>query len=389
MPELALCRDIPPSVIDPLLARCTRMDLAAGQVLLEPGRENHHLYLLLAGQLRVRIGERGQGEGFAIEAGECLGEISLIDGRPTTAWVTADTACSLLAITEHMLWQELMTIPVFARNFMRQLGERFRARNAVMQQVLAQQLRFEQMQQELAIAHDLQLGMLPNSNSLAALHPAIEIAARMIPAKAVGGDFYDAFRLDEQRLCFAIGDVSGKGVPAALFMARTMALLRASLLRNRSLPAAMHHLNQALCTDNAICMFSSLLLLVLDVETCTLQIVNGGHNRPVMLAAERAGCLLPLPRGIVLGIDPNAVFELAKMRFGPGDRLLLYTDGVTEADNPLQTFFGEPRLLHSTLHAPTDCAGLIENVIASVAQFAAGAEQSDDITLLSFRYRVL
>jgi sigma-B regulation protein RsbU (phosphoserine phosphatase) len=275
-------------------------------------------------------------------------------------------------------------VPGIARNFVRLFANRFRSRSEAMQRALVQQLQLEHMQKELAIAHDIQLGMLPRDLDLL---PEIDIAAEMTPAQQVGGDFYDAFPISPDEYCVAIGDVSGKGVPAALFMVRAMTLLRTELLKDQPIEEALDRLNVLLCQDNPTCMFATLIVGVLNKVTGAFRYINAGHEPIVLGAQGRSYRLLPPPRGIFVGIDAGARYELASLKLARGDLLLLYTDGVTEAMDPEHRLFSIERLLECVGREPaTSAKTLAERITESIQGFAAGAPPSDDITLVVLRF---
>ena len=235
---------VPPAALEPLVKHCEIRQLGVGEVLLSPGQANRTLFLLLDGQLGVRMDRVDSEKGFVVGPGECAGEISVVDCGPATAYVVAEMPSRVLAIPESEIWDGLFQVPVIARNFVRLFANRFRARSEVMQRALIQQLQYEHMQKELAIAHDIQLGMLPGDLDFG---PEIDIVAEMTPAQEVGGDFYDAFPVGPDEYCVAIGDVSGKGVPAALFMVRAMTLLRTELLKEQPIDEALGSAQRRRC----------------------------------------------------------------------------------------------------------------------------------------------
>lgn len=383
---LPLFEGIPLTVLEPLLLRCEYLRLPDGAVLLAPGEANRHLYLLLAGQLVVHLESLDSAKGFRIDAGEFAGEVSIIDGMPPTAWVSAARDSLVIAIPETLLWTDLLRVPGAARNLLRQFATRLRSRNAAMQKSLEENLRLEHLQKELRVARDLQAGMLPR----APLFPAmveIEVDGRMTPAKEVGGDFFDAFALDADRVCLAVGDVAGKGIPAALFMVRAVTLLRTEMLNGRDVLGAIQALNLALSQDNPLCMFVTLMICVIDVRRGRLDHVNGGHNRPLFGDRAQRFRYLAQPTGVLVGIDPAASYESAARDLRPEDMLVLYTDGITEAENAAQEQFGEGRLLETVdSHRNVCAAAMVERVCAAVQEFVAGAEPSDDLTILAVRY---
>ncbi len=383
---LPLFADLPFARLEPLLLRCEYRRLPAGTVLLSPGEANRHLYLLLSGELIVHLESLASDKGFRIDAGEFVGEVSIIDGMPPTAYVSAARDCLVIAIPEALLWANLLRVPGTARNLLRQIATRLRARNAAMQKSLEENLRLEHLRKELRVAQELQAGMLPRSP----LFPgtaAIDAQGRMTPAKAVGGDFFDAFALDAEHLCLAIGDVAGKGIPAALFMVRAMTQLRTEMLRGHDARAAIQALNEFLSEDNPLCMFVTLMIGVIDLRHGRLHYVNGGHNRPLFGSPASGFRYLDQPQGVLVGVDPGAVYEPAARDLQPGETLILYTDGITEAENALAEQFGETRLLE-VVDGNRDLGAdaLVERVCAAVREFTAGAEPSDDLTILAVRY---
>jgi sigma-B regulation protein RsbU (phosphoserine phosphatase) len=245
----------------------------------------------------------------------------------------------------------------------------------------------ERIESELKIAHEIQMSMVPKTFPPFPDRQEFDIYATLIPAREVGGDFYDFFFIDDQRLCFAIGDVSGKGVPASLFMALTKTLFRAIGGRqNATAELILSRLNGEICRDNDSCMFVTVFCGVLNVRTGQVEYSNGGHNLPYVLSN---GAVMPLPKttGMALGVIESADLHAGQILLKPGDRLVLYTDGVTEAMDKEDQFFSESRL-ETTLHGVNGLSskGVIERIVKAVQGFSTGAPQSDDITLLALGY---
>jgi len=214
-----------------------------------------------------------------------------------------------------------------------------------------------------------------------------DIYATLIPAREVGGDFYDFFFIDDQRLCFAIGDVSGKGVPASLFMALTKTMFRATGGRqNATAETILSRLNTEICRDNDSCMFVTVFCAILDVRTGQVEYSNAGHNLPYVLS-DGAVTALTNTGGMALGVTDSVNFNAGRIVLKPGDHLVLYTDGVTEAMDRDEELFSEGRL-ETTLQSVKGRSSkeVIERITKDVQHFAAGAPQSDDITLLVLGY---
>ena len=244
----------------------------------------------------------------------------------------------------------------------------------------------ERLEEGLKLAHDIQMSMLPKTFPPFPERRDLDIFAAITPAKKVGGDFYDFFFLDENRLCFAIGDVSGKGVPAALFMAVVKTLFKAIAGRVQNPGEILSTVNREICRDNDSQMFTTLFCGILDTRTGEIRYSNGGHNPPYHLS--RAGVQqVPKTGGRVLGLLEETTYAGSRLVLGPGETLLLYTDGVTEALDPAEQFFSERRL-ESILTQITFASAReqIEYLTREITLFAAGAEQADDITTLAIRF---
>jgi phosphoserine phosphatase RsbU/P len=381
---MALFAGVPVDTLQPLLEHAEIRALDAGDVLLVPGQPNHNLYLLLQGRLKVHIDRVDSEEGFLIPTGECVGEISIIDGKPATAFVVAEEPTQMLVLPEARFWEEFLSIPVIAKNFLRLFANRFRNGNLAVQRALEQELRNQHLHKELAIARDIQMGMLPRDLDFG---PELDIAAEMTAALQVGGDFYDVFPVGSDACCLVVADISGKGVPAALFMVRTMALLRTELLKDQPLEEAVSRLNTLLCEDNPTCMFATLAVAMVNRLTGHCRYVNAGHDP--MILGERGVDFhpLPAPRGVLVGVDERATYGVASLTLAAGDVLLLYTDGVPEAMNHERELFTKARLLACLERSPASSAvDLAARINQAVEQFTAGAPRSDDLTMVILRY---
>jgi sigma-B regulation protein RsbU (phosphoserine phosphatase) len=244
----------------------------------------------------------------------------------------------------------------------------------------------ERLEEGLKLAHDIQMSMLPKTFPPFPERRDLDIFAAITPAKKVGGDFYDFFFLDEDRLCFAIGDVSGKGVPAALFMSVIKTLFKAIAGRVQNPTEILSTVNREICRDNDSQMFTSLFCGILDTRTGEIKYSNGGHNPPYHLSH---GGVQQVPKtgGRVLGLVEETTYGWSRLVLGSGETIFLYTDGVTEALDPAGQFFSERRL--ESILTQTKFASAreqIERLTREITLFAAGAEQSDDITALAIRY---
>jgi len=244
----------------------------------------------------------------------------------------------------------------------------------------------ERLQSELDIAHHIQASMLPPDHHVRGGRGGFELRALLRPAKTVGGDLYAWFMSGEQRLCFLIGDVSDKGIPAALFMARTITIAQATAEADATQAPhpddLLRKLNADLCRGNDNCMFVTMLCCVLDLESGALTLASAGHDAPLRVDSNGA-MTIAAETGGPLGLDENMAFPCTHARLAAGDRLVLYTDGVTEARDNDAALFGEQRL-HDVLVAHKDAPpdALVNAIADAVDAFASGAAPADDLTLL-------
>jgi serine phosphatase RsbU (regulator of sigma subunit) len=246
----------------------------------------------------------------------------------------------------------------------------------------------QRMEEALKLAHDIQMSMLPKRFPPFPHRSEFDLYAAIEPAREVGGDFYDFMLIDDDHLSFAIGDVSGKGVPAALFMSVTKTLLRVIASQHRRPAAVLAELNNELCRDNDMNMFVTLFYGILHLRTGALEYSSGGHNPPYVLAHNGAVEPLAKTKGMVLGVLMDTSYQATTRQLRAGDGLFLYTDGVTEAMDRAYNQFSDPRLLECLTRARgLSPEALIHNVLEALQQFSSGAEQSDDITALAIHYR--
>jgi serine phosphatase RsbU (regulator of sigma subunit) len=242
---------------------------------------------------------------------------------------------------------------------------------------------------ELSAASEIQSGMLLPRETLRRVCDAVEIDAILRPAKSVGGDLYDAFMLDPRRLCFLVGDVTGKGVPAALFMALSKALSRSLLMRPQAdLGAAVAGINAELSHDNGQMMAVSLLVGVLDVESGRLELCCAGHENPLVVAADGSVRELRLEGGPALCVVDDFVFPVETRRLEPGETLIAYTDGITEAQDAAGRLFDRAKAMTVLAgFAVRPLPEMVDGLVAAVLAFEAGGEPSDDVTVLALRRR--
>jgi sigma-B regulation protein RsbU (phosphoserine phosphatase) len=244
----------------------------------------------------------------------------------------------------------------------------------------------ERIESELKIAREIQMSMVPKLFPPFPLRPEFDLYATLVPAREVGGDFYDFLFIDDNRLCFAIGDVSGKGVPASLFMAVTTTLFRTTAVRVSRPDEILFLLNRELCRGNESCMFVTVFCAILDIRTGEVEYSNGGHNLPYFVSHAETRPLRNTG-GMALGFTEDVTYRSEKIMLRAGDGLFLYTDGVTEAMDEGENQFSEPRLEEFLQQANGSSATeIIRGAVDQVRRHSAGAPQSDDITALSLKY---
>ncbi|OGO59814.1 MAG: hypothetical protein A2Z36_03755 [Chloroflexi bacterium RBG_19FT_COMBO_48_23] len=245
----------------------------------------------------------------------------------------------------------------------------------------------ERIDSELRVATEIQTSMLPRTFPPFPDRKEFDIFATMAPAREVGGDFYDFFFVDQNKLCFDIGDVCGKGIPAALFMAISKTLLKTEALRGLSPEQILTRVNGMLYPDNEFSMFFTGFCVMLNTENGEILFANGGHNPPLICTADGEFEFIQMSKSLVVGVMPDVKFECQKLILKPNDVIFMYTDGVTEAENPEKHLFSSDRLKNclSSLkdREPTY---IISAVRAEIEKFTRGMPQSDDITMLALRF---
>jgi len=244
----------------------------------------------------------------------------------------------------------------------------------------------ERIESELKIARHIQMSFLPRHFPSFSGNSQFQLHARLEPAKEVGGDLYDFFLLDEDHLFISVGDVSGKGVPAALLMAVTKTLVKGVAEQGLELSEVLRKVNLELCQENDSMMFVTLFCAVINLKTGEIQYASAGHNPPLIVPAKGDPHWLEQPQGLVLGVAEDAVFERKTARLARGDNFIGFTDGVTEAMNEDEVFFEEYRLLlNSVGGASMEAEDLVAHIFGAVRRFVGTAPQSDDITVLVFK----
>ena len=262
-------------------------------------------------------------------------------------------------------------------------------RRALRLALIDERLAAAQVSAELEVARDIQIRMLPDPDTLRALSPSVDLAVILEPARLVGGDLYDAFLLDESHLFFMIGDVAGKGVPAALFMALSKALTKSAMLRRSdNLSSVVRAANDEISRENPGDFFVSAVLGILDLGSGEVELFNAGHKDPSYLPAQGPGQRVKMEGGPPLCVVPDYVYPRESIRLKAGEALVLTTDGVIDAANADGVLFGSAGLdeLLNQIDAPRTAVRIVDSIMAAIRDFRQDTEPSDDITILVLRY---
>jgi len=245
----------------------------------------------------------------------------------------------------------------------------------------------ESLKTDLAVAAEIQQAILPRifppfpeDNDL------LDLAAKMIPAKDVGGDFYDFFRIDKDRIGLVMADVSGKGIPAAIFMAVSRTLIRTIGLQGLTPGECLTKSNELLCKESVDCMFVTVFFAIYNIKTGEMEYSNGGHNSPVIIKADGSVEMLPVSTSCMLGAVDAITYPNEKLTLNAGDTIVMYTDGVNEAMNSDFQEYGDERMMKTlSQQLGKTCQEVIDGQLASLKDFVGNAEQSDDITILTLK----
>ncbi len=400
-----------------------RHSFAKGDALLLEGAVGEYGYLILAGDVSIEVATPTGAVSVAeIGAGRLVGEIGAFSDVPRTASVIALSDVEALRLERSAIQTAMGDNMDLAMNVIGRLGLRLQnismpmamltqaaealrngtftpafldslsdgadqfAHFAEVFKSMALELQEKHKQlQELETAQRIQLAFLPDGIDLSS-SGGTEIEAQMIAAKHVGGDFYDYFLVDEDHLGFLVGDVAGKGVPAALFMARTLSVLRAVALSGRDPGTCLTQTNGLVCERNDQDMFVTVFYGVLNLRNGEITYCNGGHEPGIRKTA--ADEIFEHPSsGPALGLFEAATFRSQTLSLMEGDMFMVYSDGVTEAFDPEGAMFGEERL-SKTIQAANQrtASGMTQTLMDAVDAFAAGRERADDTTVLTLRF---
>ena len=406
--QLPIFTGLDPETAAFVLRHLHRSHLSAGQIIFEQGSSGDDLYVIESGQVQViRRLESGIEDVLAtLNAGEIFGEMALLEQQPRSALVIASTETQLLSLSRQTFDSLIEESPAIAVHLLRRVSARLRERNEQQEILLNEKLRLvdelaakntelertlaqlqkametvaehKRVTRDLELAQHIQSQMLPTTFPQV---PGLDLFASTVPSQWVGGDFYDVLYDGGSRLSLLLGDVSGKGIPAAMQMARLMGDFRA-IARQREDPlSVVQALNESVCARNlAWTSFVTLQYVVIDLTRRTLELICAGHPPLLLCHADGQIEWLGKAANVPLGIDNAFIYQPETHTLSPGDRLLLYSDGAYEAKNAAADLFGLSQLATVFAQAPKPPKATIDTLRHALQTFTMADSLSDDTT---------
>jgi sigma-B regulation protein RsbU (phosphoserine phosphatase) len=394
--------DLPDNELDRLVSELEVINLKSSQVLFHEGDAGEHLYVVVSGDLEILMGPGTENELILnlIHPGEYIGEMSLLqpDGhRSTSARAHGDVV--LLSMSRAQFKELLNRHPELAKSMISVLSQRLVNTNVQTVRVLTERNRQlqkaydelkaaqeqliekERMERELKVAAEIQLSILPD---ILPSPPKFDFGGRILPARQVGGDFYDVFDLGDDKFGVLIGDVADKGVPSAIFMARAHALIIAEADGYSTPGDVLRRANTHITRLEKSTQFVTALYGVLDTRNNEFNYARAGHEPPLLLDADGTVSRLPHGPGMALGLWENIALDEYRFTMPPGSLLMMFTDGMTDCRNPKGEPFGLERVRATmsglqALTAQSCCDQLFETLM----NYQGGSKQDDDVTLVA------
>jgi serine phosphatase RsbU (regulator of sigma subunit) len=389
-------------VVERLVHAAVERRFSSGETILEDGALDREIYLIVEGSVEIlkgqgddetHLGRRGPGE--------LVGEMAFLEDRPRSATARALAPTVVLEFGEKELRKALAERPELLYRAVASLSARLRESDQrliadlrrknkelarayrELQEAQAALVEAQRLERELELAREIQQRLLPETYPLL---PGFDCAAGSRPARLVGGDFYDVIPLDNDRVGLVMADVSGKGMPAALFMALTRSLMRAEAQRCISPREALLRVHRLLLEISRTELFVTILYGILNPAARTFSYARAGHERALYHSPRTGECRFLEGDGMFLGIVDPVIVEELSLDLLPGDRIILFSDGITDANSTEGDVFGRQRLLASVAESTESTAqGLCDGVFQLVDTFQAGSEQFDDMALLVAR----
>jgi len=400
--NIPLFRDIPPAEMAQIVSSLPMATYEAGAYLFRDGDPGENLYVVREGQLEVVLAAESSDEMLlkVVGSGEYVGEMGLIleDGK-RTATVRAQTKARTWVMSRARFNEMLLRWPIIAYAMVSILSERLDATNNAnfrdltqknhalqkaydeLKAAQAQLIEKERLERELKVAAEIQLSILPD---VLPASPGFDFGARILPARRVGGDFYDVFALDEGRTGVVIGDVADKGIPAALFMARAHALIMAEADSSAAPGDVLRFANGHITRLQKSAQFVTALYGTVDSNTCEFSYARAGHEPPLVLKPDGTVDRVPHAAGMSLGLWDEITLDLQVVHLERGSTLVLFTDGMTDCRDTHGTPFGLPRIKETLaglvgLPAQAVCDSLLQ----TLKTYQDGSNQDDDVTLVA------
>lgn len=400
--KIPLFSALPEDELDHLQSMLKVKYLQPGEVLFHEGERGEHFYILTDGELEILLGAGTKEELLlnTLGPGEYLGEMSLIvPGGERTATARARQKAVLLAMSRDEFTALIEQYPALAQSMVRVLSKRLDSTNYAtfrdlteknrqlqkayneLKAAQEQLIEKERLERELEVAADIQISILP---AVLPAPPRFDFGARIDPARQVGGDFYDVFRIGENKVAVVIGDVADKGVPSAIFMARAHALIAAEAETYDNPGAVMRKVNAHITRLEKTTQFVTVLYGILNIDNGEFVYARAGHEPPLMFLPGGKVERLPHGSGMALGLWEDITLDERTVTLPPGSTLLLYTDGMTDCRDPKGEPFGLERIQRTLGGCPGSSAQEIcDHLLQTLKDYQQGAKQDDDVTLVA------
>ena len=400
--RIPLLADLPVADLDQLVTTLKVTELQPGEILFREGEVGDHFYVIVDGQLEI-LRAAGTAEELLLNVigqGEYLGDMALLmPGGQRTATVRARTTAVLLVMTRAEFEDLLRRFPLLAYSMVRVTSQRLDATNtstfrdlneknrqlqkafdelkAAQEQIIEK----ERLEKELRVAADIQMSILPDRLPEP---PGVDFGGTMDPARQVGGDFYDVFPLDENHIAVVIGDVADKGVPSAIFMARSHALIMAESDSHSDPGEVMRVVNRHITRLEKSTQFVTVLYGVLDLTTWDFAYARAGHEPPLLLSTSGEVTRIAHAPGMAIGLWEDITLDEKVVHLDPGSTMFLFTDGMTDCRDPLGEAFGLERIKqHLVKMVGHTGQKICDQMLSTLRAHQRGAAQDDDVTLVA------